>query len=533
MTETAPILVNGEWRGAEASDVFHTIDPATGEALTPAYPVSRWSDLDAALDAAASAYRAMRGMGGEAFARFIASYASLIEADADGLTAIAHRETALDAAPRLRDVELPRTLQQLRLAAEAARDGGWALPTIDTEHDIRSCLGPIGPVCVFGPNNFPFAYGCVSGGDFAAAIAAGNPVIGKAHPAHAGVDRRFAELARQAAEDAGLPPGAVQLLYHMGAEDGLKMVADPRNAAIGFTGGKPAGLAIKRAAEDAGKLAYLEMSSVNPVVILPGALAERSAAIADALLDNLLMGTGQFCTCPGLVFLAAGEPTEAFLAAVAERLSNAPAGTLLTPGLVDNLTRAVGLWVGAGADLLTGGKPIPGGRCAFENTAARVSGDRFLDDPQTFQTEAFGNASLYVVCRDVEQIAAAVRRLEGNLTGSIWSRGDGSEDEAYRLIEPDLRQHVGRMLNDRMTNGVTVTGAMNHGGPYPATGHGGFTAVGVPASLRRFAMLRCYDHVRHDRLPPLLQDPNPTGRTWRMIDEAWTQADVGSPTLRG
>ncbi len=156
----------------------------------------------------------------------------------------------------------------------------------------------------------------------------------------------------------------------------------------------------------------------------------------------------------------------------------------------------------------------------------RVSGKKFLAEAEKLQTEAFGNASLIVVVRDADEAAAIIEHLEGNLTGSVYSDTRGSDDTLYARLAPLLRARVGRFLNDKMPTGVAVTAAMNHGGPYPSTGHPGFTAVGIPASLRRFAMLQCFDNVRPNRLPPALRNDNPNGKTWRMIDGRWTQDNV-------
>ena len=522
-----PVLIAGAWRASEASGTFHAEDPTTGERLADAYPISRWSDLDQALDAAVAAAEQLRTLGPEPIAAFLERFASRIEGRGAELVAMANRETGYPQKPRLADVELPRTAGQLRQAAQAAREGSWALPTIDTKNGIRSCLAPLGPVCVFGPNNFPLAFNSLAGGDFAAAIAAGNPVIGKANTSHPGTTRLFAEEALAALADTGLPAGTVQLIYRTSHDDGARLVADPRIGATGYTGSRSAGLVLKAAADRAGKPIYLELSSVNPIVVLPGALAERAEKLADEFTASCLMGTGQFCTNPGLVMLLAGEATERFVQMVVERFGKAPAGVLLSSGVARSLAAAVDGLVAAGAERLAGGKPIAGPGYRYENTLLRVSADAFLAQPHALQAEAFGNASLLVVARDAAQVAQVLRSFEGNLTGAIYSDTAGSDDALYTQLEPVLRPLVGRLLNDKMPTGVAVSPAMNHGGPYPATGHPGFTAVGIPAALRRFGALQCYDNVRPARLPRLLADRNPTGKTWRLLDGRWTCEDVG------
>lgn len=521
-----PILIDGQWRPADAEDTFQAENPTTCEPLADRYPISRWSDCQAALAAADAAFRVMRTMSGGQIASFLEGFATEIERRSEALVRMAHQETGLPASPRLSKVELPRTTNQLRQAAIAAADGSWAMPTIDTSGGIRTCFEPLGPVCVLGPNNFPFAFGSMSGGDFAAAIAAGNPVIAKANPSQPGTTRLFAEAAEQARQASGLPPGAISLLYHIDYADGERLVADPRIGATAYTGSRTAGLKLKAAADAAGKPIYLEMSSVNPVVILPGAIRQRADSLADEFTTSCLMGAGQFCTNPGLVVMLADEAVEAFIRSLCERFTAAPVGTLLSRNVQTGLDANIRTLTQAGAQVLVGGSTGGGNGYSFANTLLRVDGQQFLDAAAAMQTEAFGNASLLVVARDLDQLCQVLECLEGNLTGCIYSDTTGSDDAMYPPVAAALRPRVGRLLNDKMPTGVAVSPAMNHGGPYPATGHPGFTAVGIPASLRRFAMLASYDNVRPDRLPACLQDPNPNGAMWRCIDGRWTQQDV-------
>lgn len=523
-----PVLIAGEWRPANADKNFQADNPTTREAIADEYPVSNWADCDAALDAAVDAARAMRKLSGEQIAVFLEKFADRIEARKDDLVDMAHAETALPKSPRLADGELPRTTDQLRQAAGAAREMSWRNCTIDSASGIRSCLSPLGPICVFGPNNFPFAFGSVSGGDFAAAIAAGNPVIGKANSSHPGTTRIFAEEALEAAKQCDVPHAIVQLIYRTDHAVGERLVADPRVGATGYTGSRGAGLKLKSAADACGKPIYLELSSVNPVVILPGALEEASDEIATEYKTSGLMGTGQFCTNPGMVLLLEGAASEAFMKNVVGLYKEAPVGTLLSASVEKSLAENVGTLKSAGAEELLGGGTGAGRGFSCANTVLLVSGAKFLADSEVFQTEAFGNAALFVIAKDLGEACDIISHLEGNLTGCIYSAKSGSDDSAYDQIAEVLRPKVGRLLNDKMPTGVAVSSAMNHGGPYPATGHPGFTAVGIPGSLIRFAMLECYDNIRPNRLPACLADKNPTGKTWRLVDGQWTQADIAS-----
>jgi len=523
MSEIAKVWLDGLWCDSHSSQTFTAINPSTGVPIGDQYPVSNWVDCERALAAADAVAQVLPDVPRDRIADFLERYATAIELDAEALANLAHEETGLPVTPRLKDVELPRTVNQLRQAATACREGSWSLPTIDSKAGIRSVHAAIGPVLVIGPNNFPFAFNGICGGDFAAAIAAGNPVIAKGHPSHPGTTVRLARLAATALAESGLPSALVQLIYRMPGEEGLKMMRDPRLASVGFTGSKSAGLKIKQACDEHGKPAYLEMSSINPVLILPAVLQQRGADLAQEFSGSCLMGAGQFCTNPGLIILVGQANASEFVAAVQAKFAAAPAGTLLSRQVLDSALSGIAKVHGAGAQLLTGGKAVTdNGRLALENTLLHVTGQKFLENPDAFQTEMFGPVSLIVTASVLEQARAILHRLEGNLTGCIYSSNDGADDAAYARLAPLLRQRVGRLLNDKMPTGVAVSAAMNHGGPFPATGHPGFTAVGIPASLRRFSALHCYDNVRAERLPTILQDANPS-QAWRLVDGQWTK----------
>lgn len=523
-----PLLIAGEWQASrERVAAFRAENPATGEAIGPEYPVSGAADIELALASAAAVAAELADADPARIGVFLDAFAAGIEAHADALCVLANEETALGVQPRLRDVELPRTVNQLRLAADTARSRAWTQPVIDTRAGLRSMFAPLGrPVVVFGPNNFPLAFNAVSGGDFAAAIAARSPVIAKAHPAHPGTSRELARLAHAALAEAGLPAATVQMIYHMPAAVGLKLVADPRLGAAAFTGGRAGGLALKQAADAAGVPFYAEMSSINPVFLLPGALAERGDDIAREFVTSCLAGSGQFCTNPGVVVVPGGDAGDAFVDAVRARFEAAPAGVLLARTVLEHLQQSLSALRRAGARVLCGGGRGEGAGYRFQPTLLGTDAQRFVSTAPALQQEAFGPVSLLVRAGDDAAIEAVARVFEGNLTGTLYSAHDGRDDALAARIAQALRPRVGRLLNDRMPTGVAVSAAMNHGGPYPATAHPGFTSVGLPAAIRRFAALACYDHVREDRLPAELRDRNPDGRLQRCIDGLWTTANV-------
>jgi alpha-ketoglutaric semialdehyde dehydrogenase len=527
MSKAQKVLIAGAWRDSDAVGTFEPVNPSTKEATGEVYPVSSEAETLEAVEAAAVASEQLQAHYPEGVASFLETFADRIEARADEIVAMAAAESGLPASPRLADVELPRTTGQLRQAAAAARASSWCLPTIDTASNIRSMYRALeGGVAVFGPNNFPLAFNSVAGGDFAAAIGAGCPVIGKGNSSHPGTTRLLAEEALEAVKATGLPEATVQLIYRTEHSVGEKLVSHPKLGATGYTGSRGAGLALKAAADAAGKPIYLELSSINPVYVLPGAIKERGEAIADEFTTSCLMGTGQFCTNPGIVVVLKSAETDAFVQQVKERFEAAPVGTMLSQSVEKSMSRSIEALTEAGATLVTGGQAGAGTGFSYANTLLTVDGATFVANPEALQTEAFGNESLFVIADDLGQAVEVARHFEGNLTGCIYSDTQGSDDDAYAAIEPALRRKVGRLLNDKMPTGVAVVPSMNHGGPYPATGHPGFTAVGIPASLLRFGMLCCYDGVRAQRLPAVLQDKNPGGVA-RLVDGAWTTGDIG------
>lgn len=519
------VLIGGRWCASlDAHGGFRAEDPSRAEAIGPTFPISGVADIEAAMHAAVDAASALSITPPARIADFLEAYAAAIDADADRLVALAHAETALPAEPRLRSVELPRTSNQLRLAAQAVRDFAWTDPVIDTKGGLRAHRAPLNkPVLVFGPNNFPFAFNAIAGSDFASAIAARNPVIAKAHPSHPATSQHLAQLAHDALLKTGLPAATVQMLYHFDNALGLAWAGDARLGAIGFTGSRAGGLALKAAADKAGVPIYAELSSVNPVFLLPGALTERNDALAQEFFGSCTMGSGQFCTNPGIVVVPSGEHGDAFVAAATRLFAEAEPKVLFSRGVQQNLVRAVTDLRDAGAQRLAGGDAGEGYR--FQPTLLSVSGDAFVAHSQALQTEAFGPVSLMVRATDTSTMQRIAASFEGNLTGTIYRANDGSDDAAWHALAPTLLTKVGRLIANKMPTGVAVSAAMNHGGPYPSTSHAGFTAVGMPASIRRFTVLQSYDNVPESLLPTELLNRNPGG-VQRLIDGTWTDDDI-------
>lgn len=524
------VLVGGAWRPSiDPQGSFRASDPARAEAIGPRFPVSGPADVEAAVQAAARAAAELAATPAERIAECLEAYADAIAADGDVLVALAHAETALPVEPRLRSGELPRTVDQLRQAARAVRAYAWTDPVIDTANNLRTHRAPLGkPVLVFGPNNFPFAFNAIAGSDFASALAARNPVIAKAHPLHPATSQRLAMLAHRAVQSAGLPAASVQMLYHFDAATGLALAGDARLGAIGFTGSRHGGLALKAAADQAGVPFYAELSSVNPVFLLPGALSQRGGeALAQEFFASCTMGSGQFCTNPGVLVVPVDAGAgQAFLDAATALFERSAPKVLFSRDGQRGVERAVAALREAGAGVLAGGDPGEGEGFRYRPSLLGVDAAAFLRNAEALQTEAFGPVSLLVRTSNLAERVAVAAAFGGNLTGTIYRADDGSDDAAWQAIAAELRPRVGRLIANKMPTGVAVSPAMNHGGPFPATGHPGFTAVGMPAAIHRFTALHCHDGVPDALLPVELRDRNPGG-VQRWVDGRWSTADIG------
>ena len=522
-TANQPVLIAGRWRPARAAGTYRACDPVTGGLREAVWPVSGWEDLDEALDAARAAAGELARLPGAVIAAFLERYAARLEARGAELVAAAQAETALAAKPRLADVELPRMLDQLRQAAAAARAETWRMAMIDTAKNIRSAAFGLGPVVVFPPNNFPFAFGAVTGGDFAAAIAGGNPVIAKAHRSHPSVSLLAAGEAVEALRETGLPPATVQLLHAVA--DGERLVADPRVGGTAFTGGEEAGKKLFAAASAAGRVIWVEMGAINPVVLMPGALAERAAEIAAELTTSITGSAGQLCTKPGLVFYFGDAAGEAFVAATVEKVAAVGSQVLLGPAGRDSLAAAIAGLVAAGARVLAGGRPGPG-PCGHEATLLEVSAADLIARPESLLVEAFGNTTLLVRCGSLAELRRAVGCTKGALGASLYVARDGRDDAARGPVADLLVAGSGRVIENRMPTGLAVTPPMQHGGPWPAAGPPFFSAVGMPWTILRFARRICFDGWTERCLPAVLRNEAPPGRPWRFIDGGWSQAAV-------
>jgi 2,5-dioxopentanoate dehydrogenase len=520
MTLTGRSFIGGQ-RGAAGGSPIHGLNPSTGQILEPAYFSASAAEVDQAVQLAAQAFPVYAATSGKAKGAFLRRIADGLDSLQQTLAERAHLETALPM-PRLLG-EVTRTTGQLRVFASLAEEGSWVQARIDSplperkplpRPALRSMLRPLGPVVVFGPSNFPLAFS-VAGGDTASALAAGCPVIVKAHSAHPGTGELVAELVQQAVADTGLPEGVFSLLYDAGVEAGTALVRHPLVQAVAFTGSLGAGRALMDMA--AARMhpipCFAEMASCNPVFILPGALAKDSHAVAQGLFNSFTLGAGQMCTKPGIVLLPERAETPAFAAKLAELVTQAQPFTLLTAGIARVYAsstghRATHATLTAHAAVTDAVPACPANAQVFRTTLKE-----FLAQPELSE-EIFGPDTLLVYCDSADEYLRAAQALDGHLTATVL----GSEEDlaAHRELIAVLEQKAGRLIFNGFPTGVEVAHAMVHGGPYPSTSDARFTSVGS-AAIYRFARPVCFQNFPDALVPAELQAANPLG-ILRLVD---------------
>jgi len=499
--------IGGNWI-TPSGKPFSSQNPKTKD-VVGTYASCGAQEVEQALAAANAAYQQYRLLDKDAIAKFLRTIAEEIEALGDQLLETADRETGLGI-PRLTG-ERARTTGQIRSFADLIAEGQWVNASIDTAQpdrqpfprpDIRRMMRPIGPVVVFGASNFPFAFGTL-GGDTASALAAGNSVVVKGHSFHPATSELFCHAIDKAMQTCGLPKGVFSLLLGNGHELGAGLVKHPLTCAVGFTGSLSGGRAFMdiAASREVPIPVYTEMGSVNPVFICEDALKTKAESIAAGLSASVCLGTGQFCTSPGVVITLKNLEFEKLLT---EKFTEKARGVLLHARIGSAFSEAVTRmsklsdieWLNSvpvGDDVLSPPNVL------FKTTAAAFLADRALSE------EIFGPATLLVVCDDAKQMADIARKISGNLTATIHATDADAQTSVLLSI---LEQKVGRVLFNGFPTGVEVVPSMQHGGPYPATSVGSSTSVGTDAIIR-FARFVAYQNIPDALLPAALKNENP------------------------
>jgi NADP-dependent aldehyde dehydrogenase len=511
---TGAHLIDGEWRLPAQAQSFTATNPATGQALQPSFGEAGEPDVNAALAAAVIAFDATADLPPRWQAELLVAIADRIMDLGDALLERGEQETAL---PRARLTgERTRTFNQLKMFAEIVRDGSWVDAVIETadpsrapapKPDLRRMLRSRGPVAVFGASNFPFAFGAV-GGDTASALAAGCPIIVKGHPSHPGTSELFAAAVLEALEQRKLPLGLFALLQGRRPELSGALVKHPRLEAVGFTGSLKAGRALfdLAAKRERPIPVYAEMGSVNPLVLMPAAIAERGEKIAEGLAGSVLLGGGQFCTKPGLIFTVGGNDQN-FVRALSRQIGSAAPTTMLNHNLRESFREKVEQFAAVpGVHSVVVPQPAEFAKMSpalFETDAATWQREHRLHE------EAFGPGAVVVHCRDINELLACLEQMEGSLTGTVHV-GTSEDPATTKRVLREMEERVGRVIVNGYPTGVEVNYAIVHGGPYPATTDPGTTSVGS-AAIHRWVRLVAFQDTPEALLPPALQNANPLG----------------------
>lgn len=504
MALSGELMING-LRLCGEEQAFSAMEAESGNALPPLFHEASPAQIDQACQCAAQAFNAYAQRDLPLRARFLRQIGDNILAIGDALIDRAMQETAL---PRGRiEGERARTIGQLNMFADVVERGEFLAPIIETalperkplpRPDLRQRQVALGPVAVFGASNFPLAFS-VAGGDSASALAAGCPVVVKAHPAHPGTSEMVGQAIVDAVKQCQLPPGVFALLHGTSHHSGQALVSHPAIQAVGFTGSRNAGLALVRCAQQRQRPipVYAEMSSINPLLLFPTALAQRSASIAQGYVDSLVLGTGQFCTNPGIALALDSPALENFCQLTAEALAQKPATTMLTPAIQRACQQnSEALAALSGVRLLGAGQPA----ATPHQTQAQVyltDADTFLAQP-AMQNEIFGPVSLLVRCQDEAVLQSVIETIEGQLTFTLQL--NEPDYPLARTLLPHIEARTGRIIINGYPTGVDVGYAMVHGGPFPATSDARSTSVGATA-IQRFLRPVCYQDFPTALLP--------------------------------
>ncbi|HMO16125.1 MAG TPA: aldehyde dehydrogenase (NADP(+)) [Pirellulaceae bacterium] len=519
----------GRSLGTEGSRVFCAFDPSTSNRIEPEFHSATADEIDRAAHLAERAALEYRKTSGKQRCEFLHSIADEILALESLIKPRVILETALSA-PRI-DGEFARTVNQMRMFADLAGDGSWVQARIDhadanrqpvPKPEVRSMLRPIGPVLVFGASNFPLAIS-TAGGDTASALAAGNPVIVKAHPAHPGTSEYMAQAILHAAEKCGMPEGVFSLLFDAGHQVGTALTAHPAVKAVGFTGSFQAGRALMNvaAARPEPIPFFAEMGSINPVIVLPGAAHARAVQIASGIYNAVTLGAGQFCTNPGLIILEAdatpsgnhGSGPAAIVTELTRLMQTASQAAMLTSGICSAYKHGISRQASDSRMKLLVNPGNDAGEFLCRPALLETSAETLLSEPSLLH-EVFGPSTIIAHTRNSIETQQLIQVLAGQLTGTI--HGTDSELAERRDLIEYLEQKVGRVIVNGYPTGVEVCHAMIHGGPYPATSDGRATSIGTQ-SIFRFARPVCYQGVPDRNLPAELKESNPMG-IWRLVD---------------
>ncbi|MCE2996502.1 MAG: aldehyde dehydrogenase (NADP(+)) [Cyclobacteriaceae bacterium] len=481
-------------------------------------------EINAAVLRSQEAFMSYKNSDRKKKAMFLRAIADEIEALGNELVNTAMSETYL---PEARIVgERGRTTGHCRMFADLVEEGSWVEARIDTalpdrapapKPDIRKMLVPVGPIVVFGAANFPLAYS-TAGGDTISALAAGCTVIVKAHPAHAATSTLVAKAIDRAAKKTGIGEHVFQHVHGKSFEVGQALVEHPLTKGVGFTGSLAGGKVLYDLAQRRPEPipVFAEMSSINPVILLPDSLSQQAEKTAEMLASSITLGVGQFCTNPGLILAIDNPSLEKFIAVLSARIEVSAVGTMLHEGIAANYVAKLKQSLAQRGVKLEGKSSAGSENRAGMPAVASVSATDFLSN-ELLTEEVFGPYSLIVKCKDQNELHRVINHLKGQLTSSVV----GVEDELAQNADllQSLQEKAGRLIINGVPTGVEVCPSMQHGGPFPSTTDSRFTSVGVDA-IKRFVRPVSFQNFPQSLLPVELKDENPMN-IWRLYNNEW------------
>jgi len=514
-----PILVNGEWREASFPvSSFRAINPVTARILPDNFPVSSFLDLDEMLQAEENSRAAIEAITFEQRSEFLTNLAARLRQNAEELCQTANAETGLSTSFLL-EHELPRMQQQLLDAARFCLDRSWRNITIDSRNNIRSLRVALnGPVVIFGPACNPFSLNSCGGNDFACAIAAGNSVIAKSNPVYPLTSLKLARLIHETAREKNFPVSFFQFFFHTTADLGYRLASHPMLGALAFTGSRKAGMSLKESADHSGNQSFISMTGMNPVVILPGAIAGQKAEIARKLTDAVLLNEGQTCARPSPVFIVENKESSGLIRSIVDEFNAGTCRPLLSDLVAHAADSQVSSFIRLGARKLTRKEFYQPNPFVYPYTVLHLDLKTWLKQAAQFQEEVFGPVIMFVTLENDLQFSEAIKPLYACCNLSVFAGISESDDHILKTIGPLLRRKAARLLFDRLPAQQVASQALVTGGGFPVSNHPECTFSGMPAAIARFTRIQCHDGFTQAHLPEDLRNDNAAAGILKLVD---------------
>lgn len=514
-----PILVNGEWREASFPvSSFRAINPVTARTLPDSFPVSSFLDLDEMLQAEENSRPAIEAVTFEQRSEFLTTLAAKLRQNSEELCQTAGAETGLPNSFLLNH-EIPQMQQQLLDAARFCLDRSWRDVTIDSRNNIRSMRAALtGPVVIFGPACNPFSLNSCGGNDFACAVAAGNSIIAKSNPVYPLTSLKLARLIHEAANATCLPGAFFQFFFHTTADLGYRLASHPMLGALAFSGSRKAGMSLKESADHSGNQAFISMTGMNPVVVLPGAVAGQKTEVARKLIDAVLLNEGQTCTRPGLVFIVENKESSGLIRSIVDEFNAGTCRPLLSDLVAHAADSQVSAFIRLGARKLTRKEFYQPNPFVYPYTVLHLDLKTWLKQAAQFQEEVFGPVMMFVTLENDSQFTEALKPLDACSNLSIFAGSSESDDNILKTVVALLRRKSARLLFDRLPAQRIASQALVAGGDFPASNHPECTFGGMPAAIARFTRMQCHDGFKQTHLPEDLRNDSTNPGILKLVD---------------